>query len=63
MTSGSQQGLDLLGKVLIDEGSKVLVETPSYLGALQAFSLYGPEFVSVPIDDGGLLPETVATLG
>ncbi|SFH66302.1 2-aminoadipate transaminase [Collimonas sp. OK307] len=63
MTSGSQQGLDLLGKVLIDEGSKVLVETPSYLGALQAFSLYGPDFVSVPADDGGLIPETVATLG
>src|SRR5690606_32573011 len=38
MVSGSQQALDLLGKVLIDEGSKVLVETPSYLGALQAFS-------------------------
>jgi 2-aminoadipate transaminase len=36
MTSGSQQALDLLGKVLIDEGSRVLVETPSYLGALQA---------------------------
>ncbi|GAC1324841.1 MAG: PLP-dependent aminotransferase family protein [Collimonas sp.] len=63
MTSGSQQGLDLLGKVLIDEGSKVLVETPSYLGALQAFSLYGPEFVSVPADEGGLIPETVAALG
>ncbi|AEK62365.1 PLP-dependent aminotransferase family protein [Collimonas fungivorans] len=63
MTSGSQQGLDLLGKVLIDEDSKVLVETPSYLGALQAFSLYGPEFVSVPSDEGGLIPETVATLG
>ncbi|QRX82115.1 PLP-dependent aminotransferase family protein [Glaciimonas sp. PAMC28666] len=63
MVSGSQQGLDLLGKVLIDEGSKVLVETPSYLGALQAFSLYGPEFVSIPTDEGGLIPETVASLG
>jgi 2-aminoadipate transaminase len=63
MVSGSQQGLDLLGKVLIDEGSKVLVETPSYLGALQAFSLYGPEFVSMPTDDGGLIPEQVAALG
>ena len=62
MVSGSQQGLDLLGKVLIDEGSKVLVETPSYLGALQAFSLYGPEFVSIPTDDGGLIPEAVAAL-
>ena len=63
MVSGSQQGLDLLGKVLIDEGSKVLVETPSYLGALQAFSLYGPDFVSLPTDDGGLIPAEVATLG
>ncbi|GAB3543549.1 PLP-dependent aminotransferase family protein [Noviherbaspirillum agri] len=60
MVSGSQQGLDLLAKVLIDEGSKVLVETPSYLGALQAFSVYQPEFMSVPTDDHGLLPEQVA---
>lgn len=59
MVSGSQQGLDLLGKVLVDEGSKVLVETPSYLGALQAFSVYGPEFVSMPGDEAGLLPESV----
>ncbi len=62
MTSGSQQALDLLAKVLIDQGSKVLVETPSYLGALQAFSVYEPEFVSVPTDDGGLLPEAVAPI-
>ncbi len=63
MLSGSQQGLDLLAKVLIDEGSKVLVETPSYLGALQAFSVYQPEFVSVPTDDSGLLPDAVADIG
>lgn len=63
MLSGSQQGLDLLAKVLIDEGSKVLVETPSYLGALQAFSVYQPEFVSVPTDDHGLVPEAVAGIG
>ena len=63
MVSGSQQGLDLLGKVLIDEGSKVLVETPSYLGALQAFSVYGPQFESVPTDDHGLLPEAVGEVG
>lgn len=63
MTSGSQQGLDLLGKVLIDEGSKILVETPSYLGALQAFSVYGPEFGSVPMDEHGLVPEAVAEAG
>lgn len=63
MVSGSQQGLDLLGKVLVDEGCKVLVETPSYLGALQAFSVYGPEFASVPGDEGGLIPEEVAKIG
>ncbi len=59
MVSGSQQALDLLGKVLIEDHSKVLVETPSYLGALQAFSVYQPEFVSIPTDDFGLLPEEV----
>jgi 2-aminoadipate transaminase len=59
MTSGSQQALDLLGKVLIDEGSRVLVETPSYLGALQAFSVYRPEFVSVATDDHGLVPSSI----
>ncbi|MQQ99528.1 aminotransferase-like domain-containing protein [Glaciimonas soli] len=63
MVSGSQQGLDLLAKVLIDEGSKVMVETPSYLGALQAFSMYEPEYVSIPGDEGGLIPEQVAELG
>ena len=63
MLSGSQQGLDLLGKVLIDEGSKVLVETPSYLGALQAFSLYRPEFVSVATDEDGLVPEALDAVG
>jgi 2-aminoadipate transaminase len=60
MTSGSQQALDLLGKVLIDEGSRVLVETPSYLGALQAFSVYRPEFKSVATDDHGLVPSSIA---
>ena len=59
MTSGSQQALDLLGKVLIDEGSKVLVETPSYLGALQAFSVYRPQFVSVDTDEHGLVPSSL----
>jgi 2-aminoadipate transaminase len=59
MVSGSQQALDLLGKVLIDEGSKVLVETPSYLGALQAFSVYRPEFVSVATDEHGLVPSSL----
>jgi len=59
MVSGSQQALDLLGKVLIDEGSRVLVETPSYLGALQAFSVYRPEFKSVLTDEDGLVPSSL----
>jgi 2-aminoadipate transaminase len=59
MTSGSQQALDLLGKVLIDEGSRVLVETPSYLGALQAFSVYRPDFASVETDEHGLVPSSI----
>jgi len=59
ITTGSQQALDLIAKVLIDPGSPVLVETPSYLGALQAFSLFEPEFVSVPTDEKGLVPEAL----
>lgn len=57
ITSGSQQGLDLLGKVLIDAGSAVAVESPTYLGALQAFGVFEPEWVTVPCDDQGPLPE------
>jgi 2-aminoadipate transaminase len=60
ITTGSQQALDLLGKVLIDPGSRVLVETPTYLGALQAFSLFEPAFESVASDDDGLIPEAIA---
>ncbi|AOB33132.1 2-aminoadipate aminotransferase [Bordetella sp. H567] len=59
IVSGSQQALDLLGKVLIDKDSKVMVETPSYLGALQSFSLYQPRYESVASDEGGLVPEAL----
>jgi 2-aminoadipate transaminase len=55
ITTGSQQGLDLVAKVLIDEGTRILVETPTYLGALQAFTPMGPEVVSVASDDQGVL--------
>jgi 2-aminoadipate transaminase len=54
ITTGSQQGLDLVAKVLIDEGSTVLVETPTYLGALQAFTPMEPTIVSVDSDDEGI---------
>ena len=57
IVTGSQQALDLLGKVLIDPESPVLVETPTYLGALQSFSMYEPRYVQVPTDENGLIPE------
>ncbi len=53
ITTGSQQGLDLVGKVLIDAGSAVAVESPTYLGALQAFAPFEPQFVTVSGDDEG----------
>ncbi|UIF91831.1 PLP-dependent aminotransferase family protein [Cupriavidus necator] len=56
ITTGSQQALDLLAKVFIDPGSKVLVEAPTYLGALQAFSLSEPSYAEVPTDESGLQP-------
>jgi len=57
ITTGSQQGLDLVGKILIDAGSRVAVETPTYLGALQAFAPYEPEVVPAVCDEHGPLPE------
>jgi 2-aminoadipate transaminase len=59
ITTGSQQALDLLGKTLVDPGSRVLVETPTYLGALQSFSLFEPHYVQVPTDESGLIPESL----
>ncbi len=56
ITNGSQQCLDLIGKVLLDPGDPALIERPGYLGAIQAFSLYEPEFHSVPLLDDG--PDT-----
>jgi 2-aminoadipate transaminase len=60
ITTGSQQGLDLVAKVLLDTGSRVLVETPTYLGALQAFSPMEPEPVGVTSDDEGMLADDLA---
>lgn len=54
ITAGSQQALDLIGKLLINRGDRVLVEAPTYLGALQAFNVFGPDYVSLPIDDDGI---------
>jgi 2-aminoadipate transaminase len=54
ITTGSQQGLDLVAKILIDAGSRILVETPTYLGALQAYTPMEPTVVSVASDDEGV---------
>ena len=57
ITGGAQQGLDVIGRVFLEPGSVVLTETPTYLGALQAFSFYGVKYVSVETDDEGMLPD------
>lgn len=55
ITSGSQQGLDLLGKILLNPGDRLLVESPTYMGALQAFNPYEPEYVTVRSDEQGIV--------
>ena len=59
ITTGSQQGLDLLGKILINRGDRILVEAPTYLGALQAWDAYGAEYVTVPADKDGMITDTL----
>jgi 2-aminoadipate transaminase len=57
ITSGSQQGLDLLGKLFVNPGDPFLVESPTYMGALQAFNPYEPEYVSVRSDHEGIVTD------
>ena len=57
ITTASQQSLFLVGLVLIDPGDVVMVEAPTYLGALSAFDPFEPDYVSVPTDDDGIIPE------
>lgn len=54
ITHGSQQGLDLSGKVFLDEGDVVLCESPTYLAAISAFKAYGCSFVEIPTDEDGM---------
>jgi 2-aminoadipate transaminase len=67
ITSGSQQALDFMGRVFVNPGDKIIVEGPSYLGALQAFSAYQPDPVVIPVDDEGMrvdiLEEKLKELG
>jgi 2-aminoadipate transaminase len=55
VTDGAQQALDLVAKIFIDPGDTVAVEGPSYVGALSAFSAYEPSFLTIPIDDEGMI--------
>ncbi|MGK4188773.1 PLP-dependent aminotransferase family protein [Rothia koreensis] len=59
VTTGSQQGLTLMGQVMIDQGDVILVEDPTYLAALQTFGLAGAHFVAVDCDDDGVVPEAL----
>jgi 2-aminoadipate transaminase len=59
ITSGSQQALDLIGKLLINRGDRIVLEAPTYLGALQAFNVYGAQYVPVPVDDDGMITDRV----
>jgi 2-aminoadipate transaminase len=55
ITSGSQQALDFIGRLFINRGDYVVVESPTYLGALQAWNAYGAQYISVPSDENGML--------
>lgn len=57
ITSGSQQALDLLGRIFINRGDRILLEAPTYLGALQAWNAYGAEYVPVRSDDDGMITD------
>ena len=62
VTTGSQQGLDLLGKTMISPGDKVIVEGPTFLATIQCFRLYGAELISAPIDANGVQTDKLEAL-
>ncbi len=61
-TTGSQQGLDLIGKTMINPGDKVIVEGPTFLATIQCFRLYGADIVSAPIDADGVQVDVLEQL-
>ncbi|MCB0169660.1 MAG: PLP-dependent aminotransferase family protein [Anaerolineae bacterium] len=61
ITNGSQQGLDLIGKVFLNQGDAMIIERPGYLGAIQAFAMYEPEFLPVPLLDDGIDLDSLET--
>ncbi len=61
-TTGSQQGLDLIGKTMINPGDKVIVEGPTFLATIQCFRLYGADIVTAPIDADGVKVDALEQL-
>ncbi len=59
IVSGSQQGLDLIAKIFLNKNDKVVVASPTYMGALRAFDVYEVDYLSVKCDDDGMLPESL----
>jgi len=55
ITSGSQQALDFIGRVFLNRGDYIAVESPTYLGALQAWNAYGAQYISIPTDENGMI--------
>ena len=55
ITSGSQQALDFVGRLFVNRGDYIVVESPTYLGALQAWNAYGAQYISVPMDENGMI--------
>ena len=62
VTTGSQQALDLLGKTMLQEGDKVIVEGPTFLATIQCFRLYGAEVISAPVDAHGVKTDELEKL-
>jgi 2-aminoadipate transaminase len=61
VTAGAQQALDLIGKLFLNPGDIVLTEEPTYLGAIQAFTAYQAQYITVPVDDEGLRTSDLET--
>ncbi len=62
IVNGSQQGLDLIGKIFLDPGDHVVLENPSYLGAIQAFDAYQARYLTVETDENGIVPVSLERL-
>ena len=59
ITSGSQGALDTIGKIFIDQGDMIAVESPTYIGAVDAFAPYNPAYAEIATDDNGIIPESL----